>query len=67
VAKADHFTAAELTFGVLHEQLVLLQCVQDEAHVLKMLSPRAAVDEDVIEEDKYEDAVFSMSAVSIHT
>jgi hypothetical protein len=56
VAKVGHLTEPEGTLGVLHEQLVLLECVEDEPNVLEVLCPRSTVDEYVVEEDEHEAA-----------
>jgi hypothetical protein len=39
MAKIGHLTALECTFGALHEQLVLMECVKDKLQVVKMLRP----------------------------
>jgi hypothetical protein len=43
---------AEHAFGALDEEPVLVEDSEGSAYVLKMFRPRAAVDEDVIEEDE---------------
>jgi hypothetical protein len=44
----------ELALGPLDEEAVLMKNVEDGAHMVKVVGPRGAVDEDVVEEDEDE-------------